>query len=57
MMDKAKHNKKKPLHPVVPPLDLWVPESQDKEEVPKIRLIRFLLNGADMEDEGFHEVD
>jgi len=42
---------------VVPPLDLWATESQDKEKVPKIRLIRFLLNGAHMEDEGFHEAD
>jgi len=55
MMDKAKN--KQPLHQVAPPLGLWVPESQDKEEVPKIRLIRFLLNRAHMEEEGLHEVD
>ena len=47
MMDKAK-NKKQTRHPVVPPLDLCVPASQDKEEDPI---------EAHMEKEGFHEVD
>ena len=34
MMDKAKNLKKNTLRPVVPPLDLCAPESQDKEEDP-----------------------
>ena len=34
MMDKAKNKQKTTLHPVVPPLGLCVPESQDQEEDP-----------------------
>ena len=35
---------------------LWICGYQSHKTKRKIRLIRFLLNGAHMEEEGFHEV-
>ena len=51
MMDKAKNKNlfTKWSH-------LWICGYQSHKTKRKIRLIRFLLNGAHMEEEGFHEV-
>ena len=52
MMDKAKNKHFFPKWP-----HAWFCGYQSHKTKRKIRLIRFLLNRAHMEEEGFHEVD